>query len=158
MPKWLVAQTAARPDDEHRAGEADDQPDERAPVERMRAPAARREQRDPQRRRGIEDGGLVGRHVLHRPVGAAVGDEHVADGDDEHVAPLGGVELEAAAERERREAEQDAGADEADAAEQERRQRVHADARDQVGGAPDEIDGGEADDELRAMRGDRGHS
>ena len=74
-------------------------------------------------------------------------------GHDEHVPPLGRVELEAAPERQRRQAEQDSRADEADAAEQERRQRVHADARHQVSRTPDEIDDGEADDELRAMRG-----
>ena len=52
-------QVAARPDDERRAGEADHEPDQRAPIERMRAPPARREQRDPQCRRRVEDRGLI---------------------------------------------------------------------------------------------------
>src|SRR5678816_2306929 len=82
-------------------GGTDDETDEGAAIERMRAPAACRQQRDPQRRGCIEDRGLVGRHVLHGDVSAAVGDEHVTDGHHEHVAPLGGVEGEAVTQRER---------------------------------------------------------
>ena len=110
-----------------------------------------------------DDGFALARHIRQSskvPIIMLTGQGHEVDrvlglelgADDYQVKPFSPVELEATAERQRRQAEQDAGADEADAAEQERRQRMYANAGDQVSGSPDEIDGGEADDELRAMR------
>ena len=142
------------PDDERRAREADHEADQRAPVDRVRAPAARREQRDPQRRRRIEDRGLVGRDVLHGHVRAGRSRSRTLPTATTNMCRHSVASSSNFRPSEQRdEPQQDPREDEADAAEQERRHRVHADARDQVGRAPDEIDGGEADDELRAMRG-----
>jgi hypothetical protein len=141
-----------------RTGETDHEARHRAPVDRVRAPPARREQRNPQRRRRIEDRGLVGRDVLHGDVGQAVRDDDVAQGHNEHVPPFGGVERKLLAQQQCGRPQQHAGEHEPDAAKQERRHRMQADARHQVGRPPDEIDGGEAHEELHALRGCGNHA
>ena len=90
-------------------------------------------------------------------VGAAIGDHHAADGDDEQVPPLGRVE---------RRSSRPAPAPSGPSRMPRRSKRMPPNRiggnactpmlRDQVGGSPDEIDGGEADDELRPMRAIRG--
>ncbi len=91
-PEMAGTQATLWPDQQQRARESDHQAEQRASIERVRAPPACRQQRDPQRGGSIENGSLVRRHGLHGPVGAAVGDEHVAQRDNEHVSPFGCVQ------------------------------------------------------------------